>query len=970
MTERTMSLFHRLLLIAVLGLASAAIQAQYLKAQRDNDSKNYQLIDEHGKALSNFIFSDVQAIPHYDCQLVTFQGWRFLVGPDGTLLVPQAMAATRYSLLKDLISVKRTGSDLEDVYDYQGHLVFEGIYSIKEEISFSGPKGKEVTIYSVRETKDGVRKMYLSDLHPFPSFDIERADVEHRVLLEAGGRNVYNMMGKLLFSAGMGRSFVSLPDAVPYDKAGKNIQAIYSREEYNKLYFITTQPEYKKLFIYSPTGRKLGEVKHNYKLSYAKTMAKGYKKYITSYLKQRQTNEQEINRLLEEPMYAIMTHNYPKGGVGKAVERVPLYEALRKNTGLELFPVLQPNELTAAPDKQTDRKLRASKYGKIKDYERKVSADGLIYYIQSYTNGQKGVADAKGKILIPPTKNSIIYHTTSQEFKVYTSVTKDGSTIYPAQQIYNFDGHLIADCAKKGFGPETSYRVNEDGRSYLMAEKDGHYACFDYFGVQLTPWVDHKLYCSSIDHSFFGGEGNEHIDYYLPATSRRGGKPSPAKKFAAPPKPQKPVPQKPAAQSGKNQALAQNNTKKPSSSSNTSSSTPASSSSYTPAAPAKPTDRELKAARKAKHDEYWQQYQRASGSQAKLQALMQCLGYCDEKSDLGAVLNDIGVIYSNQGQTDVSMAYFRQAAECGNYTAQNNIAAIEKEQRRQNRIERAKIIGNTLLQMGQTIASYQAGNAGYASGGYSNGYNTGSSSQGGFFAGLLQGLTTMNQGGGASSLGGGMSLGSGSGRGKPQAKYPNGTVLSDGGVYSFYDMGTGTYECISYEDGSATCTTTMSCYSCVSTGGKCSICHGTGNGYAMLMAADRYIQCPSCGGGGVCGTCHGTRWCPPYSKHLLPGEAEAWMETHREQKAEERASRSSSTGSSKSSSSSSSFSSCPKCHGAKWEPRYLEYATGTIVGWLPPMHNSLGTTCPVCSRSTDHYHTPCSECHGYGHIRK
>lgn len=63
-------------------------------------------------------------------------------------------------------------------------------------------------------------------------------------------------------------------------------------------------------------------------------------------------------------------------------------------------------------------------------------------------------------------------------------------------------------------------------------------------------------------------------------------------------------------------------------------------------------------------------------------------------------------------------------------------------------------------------------------------------------------------------------------------------------------------------------------------------------------------------------------------------------------------------------------STCTKCGGSGYETARYDHAAASASGWKQPYHNHGGTTCPVCSYKTEHYHYPCTECFGYGHIRK
>lgn len=66
-------------------------------------------------------------------------------------------------------------------------------------------------------------------------------------------------------------------------------------------------------------------------------------------------------------------------------------------------------------------------------------------------------------------------------------------------------------------------------------------------------------------------------------------------------------------------------------------------------------------------------------------------------------------------------------------------------------------------------------------------------------------------------------------------------------------------------------------------------------------------------------------------------------------------------------STSSDNKTCTKCGGRKFEVQDYKYAPTSTSGWNQPYHNNAGTSCYICGKVTDHYHTPCSSCKGFGH---
>lgn len=153
-----------------------------------------------------------------------------------------------------------------------------------------------------------------------------------------------------------------------------------------------------------------------------------------------------------------------------------------------------------------------------------------------------------------------------------------------------------------------------------------------------------------------------------------------------------------------------------------------------------------------------------------------------------------------------------------------------------------------------------------------------------------------------------------------------------------------------YEDGYCLATTATTCVCCY---GKkvCPVCQGKGGVYNSYTGI--YYPCKACMGTKVCKYCNGTGG-QTTSKLWAPGEAEAYRDAMREVESEE-----SSASSSSGTGSSSGGGVCPKCGGKGYLPEAYEYAAGSRYA---PYHNSGGNQCPICSKSTDHYHYRCLEC--------
>jgi len=187
---------------------------------------------------------------------------------------------------------------------------------------------------------------------------------------------------------------------------------------------------------------------------------------------------------------------------------------------------------------------------------------------------------------------------------------------------------------------------------------------------------------------------------------------------------------------------------------------------------------------------------------------------------------------------------------------------------------------------------------------------------------------------------------------------PSGNMGYPEGKYVYVDLGTmGYQEMWMNDDGSSWGKNVWRCYSCQGSK-QCNICFGTGNGYAMI---GRYMPCPSCFASGRCGTCKGEGF-TLFVKYMMPGEAEAYMETKRQE-------RRSSSSSSNSRSTYSSRSTCSRCGGRRWNTERYSNCAASTSGAMQPYKNYAGTTCSVCGYSSEHCHYPCSECWGHGTVK-
>lgn len=210
----------------------------------------------------------------------------------------------------------------------------------------------------------------------------------------------------------------------------------------------------------------------------------------------------------------------------------------------------------------------------------------------------------------------------------------------------------------------------------------------------------------------------------------------------------------------------------------------------------------------------------------------------------------------------------------------------------------------------------------------------------------------------------------------------NNNSRSNNGKSFRTDLGNGNYTDYQWgDDGKLYATTRMQCLWCHGTK-VCSICHGAGGVYGRAYGGMWY-PCKSCLGNGVCSNCKGQGFTVSvsvtnpdgsgnlvssngYSVQSFGGGHVVTSPNGDVTVREGRGSRNSGTG--RKSSSYSSRSSCPKCHGRRFETTAYDYAAASTSGSLQPYHHT-GGNCPYCNRVGDHYHYPCSECHGHGQVR-
>lgn len=176
---------------------------------------------------------------------------------------------------------------------------------------------------------------------------------------------------------------------------------------------------------------------------------------------------------------------------------------------------------------------------------------------------------------------------------------------------------------------------------------------------------------------------------------------------------------------------------------------------------------------------------------------------------------------------------------------------------------------------------------------------------------------------------------------------------------------------------------TVTCQPCLWCHGTkiCSICNGNGGVYGRAYGGTWYT-CKSCGGTGVCQNCKGEGYTVTttvtnpdgtstlsssngYTANSFGGGT---IVTSPDGKVTVHGGVGGADSQSSSSRASAGSGTCPKCNGRGFESTAYTHAAASTAGWMQPYH-CTGGKCPYCNRTDDHYHYPCNECHGYGHIK-
>lgn len=201
-------------------------------------------------------------------------------------------------------------------------------------------------------------------------------------------------------------------------------------------------------------------------------------------------------------------------------------------------------------------------------------------------------------------------------------------------------------------------------------------------------------------------------------------------------------------------------------------------------------------------------------------------------------------------------------------------------------------------------------------------------------------------------------------------------VASNTGNTKREELGYGAFAIVQDNGGVINRTIYQHCPECY---GKklCSVCQGAKTCFACKgrgkVGTNITCECARNGVAGICSTCQGTGNCMFCATTGYPGYA-----PHRTQIIGKNGAvlsddpidyygRASSKSSSKSSSS-SSRGTCSKCKGQRYDSTPYTYAaSASTANSMPPYHHNTGSSCSYCTKRTDHYHYPCSECHGFGH---
>lgn len=506
----------RTFLFIFFSVVCQLIFAQTIKKDKPRGFYHSRLVTSDGRAMTNCVFSEAKVDESGYWATVTWSGHTLLLDNEARLIVPHSIYKS--NLIEGGFYHDKTGNEAtKNIYDYHGNVLEENVKSLKSNGTLNTRDGKTIRYYMLTTANDD---NYFCGPNLARLRKAESCTANSEILLIKDGLTQYvtDLIGNVV---------VDKCDKIEICELSRFFYNLYSNEELNRFKFV---------FAYTSTMVSVYTV--NGKLLYSERVAKNEnkrykqrKKIVTKKLAELCSNRKIFEEAYYDLVDRVIEYSNTHQPQAKAQQMMSFSKYMSDHSPLHIFPVVQSYEDSIKESPSLIKKLTQNKFGKIKNYKRCVEEDGFVYYKVQYIQGLQGTLDSKGDVLVPPTKYSIVYHSSSQTLNSYETI----DDIHYTHQIYNWDGKLLLDCDKKKID-YASLRIEDDNRCYFTVRKNGKQGIYDYFGVQLTP-IDYSLngtlFFSSVSETFEFSENGSYIDtkYSLPKTSRPGGKPSVARKF-------------------------------------------------------------------------------------------------------------------------------------------------------------------------------------------------------------------------------------------------------------------------------------------------------------------------------------------------------------------------------------------------------------------------------------------------------
>lgn len=511
------SSFASMLLFIVFSLSAAPLKVKYQDGR-------YKIVNSRGESLCNYVLDFAVANENCKTFLVVPKSFGnvYLLNDDGKVMCVFENIKG-YKTFDNCFAIQDSHYKYS-VYDYNGNKLLDNC-SLISDIECERPDGSMCSLISVY--RDQCYELFTPDMRPTGIIGDSEYD-KYRHLLKVASRGAYDvdyydMSFKLLLS-NIDKMQVSPKEIISYYALPKEMQSILTMAQYVDMKIYMEKDDGAKVArFYTQFGALMATVpckkkKKDMKLHEPDKIYKSnFKKYILPYF--LNSYKKDEYRLLEVPYQEFCKREFAMSSSKPvAATATTLAQVMKKELPF-VFPTLSEAEETADSPKEVKRlgaKLKSNKYGKITGYERKVAADGFIYYDVKYANGKVGLLDRNGNPLTPSTSNMVTYS------NIYGVIQVCGNK-YDAKQLYSHEGRLYVDLEKEGYSNGTIHRC-DDGRVYYKVEKGDKKGVLDYFGdVLIAPVYDDIIFSSNV-FEYKNGSNWISTGVALANYSRPGGK--------------------------------------------------------------------------------------------------------------------------------------------------------------------------------------------------------------------------------------------------------------------------------------------------------------------------------------------------------------------------------------------------------------------------------------------------------------